>query len=60
MSQHALTHPEEIEITPEMIEAGRRAYEMYDRDDPESWTLSAVYEAMERARLRKLSSQHRR
>lgn len=41
-----------IEITDAMIEAGIEAYALYDRWDSASWVVSAVYEAMERERLR--------
>ena len=41
---------EEIEITPEMIEPGVAASRLYDREDPKSWEVAAVYEAMERHR----------
>jgi hypothetical protein len=42
----------EIEITPEMIEAGIRAYDLYDSEDPYEWIVAAIYTAMEKARLR--------
>lgn len=29
-----------------MIEAGLRALDLYDRDDPDEWMISAVYRAM--------------
>jgi hypothetical protein len=41
---------EEIEITPEMIEAGCEASRLYDRDDPKDWEIASIYKAMERAR----------
>ena len=42
-----------IQITPEMIEAGGRAlYEFDSTTDPHEWVVSAIYEAMERVRLR--------
>jgi hypothetical protein len=42
----------EIEITPEMKEAGIEAFCSFDSDDPASWIVIAVYEAMEGARLK--------
>jgi hypothetical protein len=39
----------EIEITPEMIEAGVTAYCEFESDDPPEWVASAVYRAMLRA-----------
>lgn len=46
------TDKDEIEITEAMIEAGITAFAKYDRDDRASWVVSAIYEAMERARLK--------
>jgi hypothetical protein len=43
---------DEIEITPEMIEAGYEASRLYDRDDPKEWEMAAVYRAMEKERRR--------
>lgn len=40
----------EIEITPEMIEAGVRAFYLYDRGDPAEWIVWAVFVEMEKAR----------
>ena len=42
---------EEIEITPEMIEAGLNAYALYSFGDPGEWVVWAIYEAMAKARL---------
>lgn len=37
----------EIEVTPEMIEAGAEALELFSvRHDPWEWVLPAVYRAM--------------
>jgi hypothetical protein len=41
---------DEIEITPEMIEAGYKVSRLYDREDPKEWEIAAVYRAMEKAR----------
>jgi len=41
---------EDIEVTPEMIEAGRDAARLYGRDDPKDWGVAAVYRAMETSR----------
>ncbi len=40
----------EIEVTEAMIEAGIKASCLYDHDDPKSWEVTAIYEAMERCR----------
>lgn len=37
---------DEIEITPEMIEAGVYALGSFDRDDPSEEIVAAVYQAM--------------
>jgi hypothetical protein len=42
--------PEEIEVTPAMIEAAFDASRLYDGEDPKDWEMAAVYRAMERAR----------
>jgi len=47
--------PEEdqIQITSGMIEAGCDEYELFDSRDRASWVVTAVYRAMEKARLSK-------
>ena len=40
---------DEIEVTPEMIEAGCAASHLYDRNDPEEWEVAEIYKAMENA-----------
>jgi hypothetical protein len=37
---------EEIEITPEMIEAGIKEYALFDFYDPGEWVVCAIYRAM--------------
>jgi hypothetical protein len=41
---------EEIEITPEMIEAGLEAYSVFSSQDRGEWVICAIYEAMFKAR----------
>lgn len=43
----------EIEITPEMIDAGCEASRLYERGDPKEWEIAAIYKAMEKARRSK-------
>jgi hypothetical protein len=38
--------PGEIEITPEMIEAGLAEYALFDSQDPGEHVVSAIYNAM--------------
>ena len=45
---------DEIEITPEMVEAGISASDCYDFYDPDEWRLAAIYRAMTKARLRQI------
>lgn len=42
--------PTEIEITPEMMEAGLKVCSLLEAGDPDEWLVSAVYSAMERAK----------
>jgi hypothetical protein len=49
----------EVEITPEMEEAGVSAFSHYDSDDPPDWTVRAIYEAMERMRRTVLTEDQR-
>lgn len=41
---------EEIEITDDMVEAGRRAWSLLDAEDYLDVKLCEIYEAMERSR----------
>jgi len=41
---------EEIEITEQMIEAGIEAWGLFDRGDRLDWKVSAIFEAMSRAK----------
>ena len=50
---------EEIEITPEMIEAGAEAWALCEHGDRLDWTLSAIYSAMARAKSSADSRTHR-
>ncbi len=50
--------PEEIEVTPEMLEAGVRESCLYDREDPKSWEVGAVYRAMEGVRRGAMATAH--
>lgn len=43
-----------IEVTPQMLRAGSRAYFVADCESEEMEAVEAIYRAMERARLRKL------
>jgi hypothetical protein len=52
------TEPTEIEITPEMIEAGAEASCLFERDDPKTWEIEAVYRAMERVRRATVTDRH--
>ena len=36
----------EIEVTPEMIEAGEAAWNLFSRGDPPEWVLPAIFRAM--------------
>ncbi len=49
-SKEADGAPEEIEITPAMIEAGIEAYRLWDRDDPTAWKVADIFVEMEKAR----------
>jgi hypothetical protein len=41
--------PNEVEITPEMIEAGIEAYVLFNPlEDPGEWIVCAIYEEMEK------------
>jgi hypothetical protein len=40
---------EEIEITPEMIEAGLNEYAIFDSQDPGDALVCAIYRAMKKA-----------
>jgi len=44
------TRAENIEITPAMMEAGLKAYALWDRGDDREWIVVSVYREMERAR----------
>lgn len=48
----------EIEVTPEMIEAGVEESCLYDREDPKSWEVEAVYRAMESCRRKVMATDH--
>ena len=39
----------EIEITPEMMEAGIEEYALFDFQEPGEWVVSAIYRAMAKA-----------
>jgi hypothetical protein len=41
----------EIEVTPEMIEAGLDEYALFSSRDPGEWVVAAIYRAMEKIRL---------
>jgi hypothetical protein len=43
----------EIEVTPEMIEAGVEEYSLFSFGDRGTWVVSAIYRAMETARRKK-------
>ena len=47
-----VTEPTEIEVTPEMIEAGIREYCLFDFEDRAEWVVVAVYRAMVAVALR--------
>jgi len=60
MADRPVNEPtEEIEVTPDMVEAGYSASRLYDREDPKEWELTAVYRAMERARRQFTAADHR-
>jgi hypothetical protein len=40
----------EIEVTPEMVEAGLTELALFDSGDPGEWMVHAIYRAMEKAR----------
>jgi hypothetical protein len=40
----------EVEITPDMIEAGIEEYALFSSGDPGRWVVAAIYRAMEKAR----------
>lgn len=44
---------EEIEITPDMLEAGLDAISLYDWSDPGDWIVTSIYSAMEKVRRNK-------
>ena len=47
----------EIEITPEMIEAGEKAYYFWDNgEDPAAWIVHDIYTEMERVRRRTMEA----
>ena len=51
---HETGAPEtEIEVTPEMIEAGVEEYSLFSSGDRGEWVVAAVYRAMEKMRRAK-------
>jgi hypothetical protein len=36
----------DLEVTPEMLEAGLEEYALFDSEDPGEWVVTAIYRAM--------------